>query len=72
MKNSPKQKMFDCVRMKRELQARVQAATKDLSAEQELAYFRRFADSDSPLARKFREFRQPHPSPTASADHGTA
>ena len=50
--------------MKRELQARVQEATKDLAQPEELAYFRRFAASDSPLAREFSERR---PASTASS-----
>jgi hypothetical protein len=47
-------KTFDCVEMKHQLQQRVYDEIKDLTHEQELAYYRRAIDDSSPIAQFLR------------------
>ncbi len=44
---TPQKKDFDCIRMKREAQARIYGNISNLTPEQEIAYFRRAAESGS-------------------------
>lgn len=54
-------KAFDCVRMKREAQARIYEEIKDLTPEEEIAYFRRAAET-GPLGDWWQRVRQISPS----------
>jgi len=51
----PKGKAIDCVAMKRRAQARIHAITKDMSPEQELAFWNR--PPDEPLSEWRRRSR---------------
>lgn len=57
MPKKPKQKTFDCVEMKRRAQARIYEEIKDLSPEEEVAYFRRAAET-GPLADWWKKIRR--------------
>ncbi|MCH8805775.1 MAG: hypothetical protein IH986_06780 [Planctomycetes bacterium] len=52
-----KAKTIDCVKMKRDIQRGIYKEIKDLSVEEQLAWFHEAADGDSELARKFRRLR---------------
>ncbi len=52
-----KDKPFDCIKLKRELQARVYEETKDLNDDELREYFRR-AVEESPWADLFRASKQ--------------
>jgi hypothetical protein len=59
-------KEFDCIEFKRQAQARVYAAIKDLSPEQEIEHFRRAA-AQGPLGIWWRSIRNPAATPDSRA-----
>jgi hypothetical protein len=51
------EKKFDCIKMKREIQARIYEEIKDLSHEEEMEYWRRKVE-ESPWGARFRAERE--------------
>ncbi len=56
--NQPK---IDCVKMKREIQQQIYEEIKDLSAQDQLDYFRKAKEGDTELAAKFRRISKAAP-----------
>ena len=48
-----REKAFDCIKMKREIQARIYEDIKDMTHEEEMEYWRRKVD-ESPWADRFQ------------------